>query len=88
MARVSRRALLHLIGTGGLATAITPREAAAEQAVAQATRAVPVPRIRDLTVIETAPGGVRLTVVKITTDQAVKYADITKKMLETLTLTK
>ena len=70
MARVSRRALLQLIGTGGLATAITPRQAAAEQAAAEATRALPVPRIRDITVIETAPGGVRLTVVKITTDQA------------------
>jgi len=73
MARVSRRALLQLIGTGSLATAITPRQAAAEQAAAQATRAMPVPRIRDITVIETAPGGVRLTVVKITTDQAGLY---------------
>ena len=73
MPRVSRRALLQLIGTGGLATAITPRQAAAEQAAAEATRALPVPRIRDITVIETAPGGVRLTVVKITTDQAGLY---------------
>ena len=45
------------------------REAASQQAVAQATRGMPAPHIKDISVIETAPAGVRLTVVKITTDQ-------------------
>ena len=38
-----------------------------------ATRGMPSPRIRDVSVIATAPEGVRLSVVKITTDQAGLY---------------
>ena len=34
-----------------------------------ATRGLPAPNIKDITVIATAPAGLRLTVVKITTDQ-------------------
>jgi mannonate dehydratase len=51
---------------GGAATA---REAAAQEAAAKATRGTPSPKIRDVSVIATAPSGLRLTVVKITTDQ-------------------
>jgi mannonate dehydratase len=67
---VPRRNFLRTIGgaAAGL-TAVTPRALRAEAAVAQATRAMPVPKIKDISVIETAPAGVRLTVVKITTDQ-------------------
>ena len=65
---IPRRDMLQL-GGAGLLGLVSPRELAAQQAVAQATRATPAPRIKDISVIETAPGGVRLTVVKITTDQ-------------------
>ena len=70
---LGRRGLLKLLGGAGLAGFVSPREAAAEQVVAQATRAMPTPKIRDISVIETAPGGVRLDVVKITTDQPGLY---------------
>jgi mannonate dehydratase len=73
MKPIPRRNLLQLIGSAGLMGLVTKREAAAEEAVAQATRATPTPKIQDITVIETAPGGVRLTVVKITTDQPGLY---------------
>src|SRR5262245_2619179 len=73
MAQIPRRSLLHLIGGTGALALLTPREVASEQAVAQATRAMPSPKIQDIAVIETAPAGVRLTVVKITTDQAGLY---------------
>jgi len=35
----------------------------------RALRALPVPKIKDIQVIATEPGGVRLTVIKILTDQ-------------------
>jgi mannonate dehydratase len=73
MKPIHRRNLLQFIGSAGLMGLVTKREAAAEEAVAQATRATPTPKIQDITVIETAPGGVRLTVVKITTDQPGLY---------------
>src|SRR4029453_12056118 len=88
MSKISRRSALQLVGAAGLAGlgarsvrrdpdttvfAASPREAAAQQAVAQATRAMPSPHIKDISVIETAPGGVRLTGVKITTDQPGLY---------------
>jgi mannonate dehydratase len=69
MPPIPRRGLFKLLGTAGLMGLSTTRTQAAEAAVAQATRAMPTPRIKDVSVIETAPGGVRLTVVKITTDQ-------------------
>ena len=72
MTEIPRRSVLQL-GGAGLMGLVTPRELAAQQAVAQATRAMPAPRIKDISVIETAPGGVRLTVVKVTTDQAGLY---------------
>ena len=48
---------------------IGARFAIAQEQVARATRATPSPHIKDISVIECAPEGVRLTVVKITTDQ-------------------
>jgi mannonate dehydratase len=68
-----RRNLLQFLGSAGLMGLASKREVAAEEAVAQATRATPTPKIQDISVIETAPGGVRLTVVKITTDQPGLY---------------
>ena len=80
MSRIDRRSLLQLVGTAGLAglgakagrlkpdtpVFASPRgHAASEQAVAQATRAMPSPNIKDVSVIATAPAGLRLTVVKI-----------------------
>ena len=62
-----RHFLASLAASGGLAVA--PRFAAAEEQAARATRAMPAPRIKDISVIECEPQGVRLTVVKITTDQ-------------------
>jgi mannonate dehydratase len=58
----------HLLA--GLAAApLAARQAQAEQAAARAVRGMPAPRIRDVQVIATAPQGLRLTVVKILTDQ-------------------
>src|SRR3954465_4940797 len=62
-----RHFLASLPGSGGLAVA--PRFITAEDQAARATRALPAPRIKDISVIECEPQGVRLTVVKITTDQ-------------------
>lgn len=73
MTQIPRRSVLQLVGTAGLVGLVSPRELASAQAVAQATRAMPAPRIKDISVIETAPAGVRLTVVKITTDQPGLY---------------
>jgi len=75
MDEMARRDMLKTGGAGllGLVTPLTANQAAANQAVAQATRAMPSPTIRDISVIETAPGGVRLSVVKITTDQPGLY---------------
>ena len=73
MTPIPRRSLLQLIGGASLFGLVSPREALAEQAVARATRATSSPKIRDISVIETAPAGVRLTVVKITTDQPGLY---------------
>ena len=62
-----RNFLKSVAAIGGLALA--PRFAAADERVARATHAMPAPRIKDISVIECEPQGVRLTVVKITTDQ-------------------
>lgn len=58
---MNRRNLLKLAMSGG-ALSFAPR-------AVKAARATPAPVIKDISVIETQPGGVRLTVVKITTDQ-------------------
>jgi len=64
-----RRNLLQSIGAAGLLGLAGAREQQAQEAVARATRGLPAPRIKDIGVIESQPAGVRLTVVKITTDQ-------------------
>jgi mannonate dehydratase len=55
------------------ATLLTAREAAAQDKVARAMRGMPSPKIKDIQVIECAPQGSRLTVVKVVTDQAGLY---------------
>jgi mannonate dehydratase len=65
---LQRRHFLKSIAGAGLLGITTPLIPAQEQ-VAQATRGMPPPRIKDISVIECQPQGVRLTVVKITTDQ-------------------
>jgi mannonate dehydratase len=55
---------------GAAALVISP---SIEAQVERATRAMPVPRIKDIRVIECEPSGARLSVVEITTDQAGLY---------------
>src|ERR1022692_4758161 len=69
---IERRGLLKSIAGAG-ALALAPRITNADEQVARATRGTPPPRIRDISVIECQPDGVRLTVVKITTDQPGLY---------------
>jgi mannonate dehydratase len=66
---MKRRDALGLAAGGGLATLLAHRTAAAEAQVERARRAVPEPRITEVRAIATAPAGLRLVVVKITTDQ-------------------
>ena len=66
---MNRRNILKSIAGAGLASLLTPREEKAQQAVEKAVRGLSRPKIKDITVIETAPAGSRLDVVKITTDQ-------------------
>ena len=58
-----------LLGAGLAAAATAVSQTAADIRVARATRALPSPKIKDVSVIATAPEGLRLTVVKVTTDQ-------------------
>ncbi len=54
--------------------AIVPKEQEAQAAVDRATRGMPAPRIKDVTVIQVGGGGTNdSTVVKVTTDQAGLY---------------
>src|SRR5437016_2158339 len=66
---MNRRNLLQSFGTAGLIGLASPREQKAQEQAARATRAQPIPKIKDVSVIECQPAGVRLTVVKISTDQ-------------------
>src|SRR5260370_31705509 len=66
---MNRRGLFKLAASGAFAGLISKKELAAQEKVAKATRAMPSAVIKDVTAIETAPAGSRLTVVKITTDQ-------------------
>src|SRR5438477_1933240 len=68
VASMQRRTLLQMAAGGGLGL-LTARERKAQAQVAHAMRGMPAPRIKDVSVIATAPAGLRLTVVKITTDQ-------------------
>ena len=65
---VERRQLLKSIA-GAAALSLSQPLVRAQEQVARATRGMPTPRIKDISVIETEPAGTRLTVVKITTDQ-------------------
>ncbi len=62
---MKRRSLLGALAAAPLAA----RGSKAQEAAARAARGMPAPRIRDVQVIATAPQGLRLTVVKIVTDQ-------------------
>jgi len=66
---MNRRGFFQLASAGAVAGTMTRREAAAQEQAARATRAMPSPKIKDVSVIATAPAGLRLVVVKITTDQ-------------------
>ena len=66
---MNRRNLLKMASSAAVAGFMSQREAAAQEKVARATRATPSPKIKDVSVIATAPAGLRLVVVKITTDQ-------------------
>jgi mannonate dehydratase len=52
-----------------LAGVSTRRELQAQEAAARAGRGLPIPKIKDIQVIETQPGTQMLTIVKILTDQ-------------------
>jgi mannonate dehydratase len=52
-----------------VAAMLSTKEAQAQEASARAARGMPMPKIKDIKVIECAPKGSRLTVVKIITDQ-------------------
>ncbi len=66
---MNRRNLLRMATAAGAAGLVTRREAAAQERAERATRGMPSPKIKDVSVIATAPAGLRLVVVKITTDQ-------------------
>ena len=66
---MNRRTLLKVAASAGIAGVFSARQAAADEIVKRASRGTPSPKIKDVSVIETAPAGLRLTVVKITTDQ-------------------
>ena len=67
--KLGRRGLLQSMGIAGLLGAAGTRVMRAQDAAAKAARGLPEPKIKDVSVIECQPAGVRLTVVKITTDQ-------------------
>jgi mannonate dehydratase len=66
---MKRRDILHTAMGGALAGFVSAREMQAQEQAARATRGTPSPKIKDVSVIATQPTGVRLVVVKITTDQ-------------------
>src|SRR5947209_5766115 len=61
----------NFLQSAGLSAAglITKRELAAQSKIDKAVRGMSAPKIKDVNVIATAPAGLRLVVVKITTDQ-------------------
>jgi mannonate dehydratase len=66
---IDRRNLLHMILGGSLSGVMTTRQIVAQTRAERATRGLPSPKIQDIRVIATEPGGVRLVVVKIITNQ-------------------
>src|ERR1051326_9171433 len=57
------------MASGAVAAMLSTKEAGAQEASARAARGMPMPKIKDIQVIECAPKGSRLDVVKIVTDQ-------------------
>ena len=66
---IQRRHFLKSMAGTGLLMGVAPLGARAQEQAARATHGMPTPRIKDISVIECQPEGVRLSVVKITTDQ-------------------
>ncbi len=69
---MDRREIIRSMLASG-ATLLAARNARAQDAVARTTRGMAMPKIKDITVINTSPEGSRLCVVKVTTDQAGLY---------------
>jgi mannonate dehydratase len=57
------------LASTAVATMLSNKEAKAQEASERAARGMPMPKIKDIQVIECAPKGSRLDVVKIVTDQ-------------------
>jgi len=66
---MDRREYFKLGVAGAVGTALSAQPLAAQEQEARARRGLPTPIIRDMKVINTQPAGVRLTVVKVLTDQ-------------------
>src|SRR5262245_29559945 len=66
---IDRRNLMSAVAGSAVAGVVAKREAAAQERVQRAARGMRSPTIKDVGVIATAPAGLRLCVVKITTDQ-------------------
>jgi mannonate dehydratase len=66
---MDRRSCFQLAAAGALGAVLPARCLAAEEQGARAVRGLPSPIIKDIKVITTQPAGVRLIVVKVTTDQ-------------------
>ncbi|MEZ5401416.1 MAG: enolase C-terminal domain-like protein [Bryobacteraceae bacterium] len=66
---MNRRNLLKITGSAAVTAALAKKEAQGAALAAQAARGAPSPKIKDVQVIATAPAGLRLVVVKVTTDQ-------------------
>ncbi|MBI3470598.1 MAG: starvation-sensing protein RspA [Candidatus Solibacter usitatus] len=66
---MNRRSLLGLAAGAAASGLVTPRQQQAEAQVVRATRGLPSPKIKDVSIITTSPHGLRLSVVKVTTDQ-------------------
>jgi mannonate dehydratase len=66
---MQRRGVFRLAAGGALAGFAGEKLARADEKAERALKGLPAPKIKDVSVIATAPAGLRLVVVKITTDQ-------------------
>src|ERR1039457_1061147 len=66
---LQRRNFLGSIGAAGLLGLASPREQMAQEQAARATRAMPIPKIKDISVMECQPAGWPRAVLKIPTAQ-------------------
>lgn len=66
---MNRRSLLTMCATAVAGAALPFRLVRAQDSAQRAVRGLPPPKIKDVRVIATAPAGLRLTVVKVVTDQ-------------------